>query len=437
MKPEPYPTLDIQWHTGEQVGQVVNPGRQVFGYVPQWLTSGVNLSPLVVPFSEQVHRVRQDAFDQLPGFLADCLPDNWGRTIMEREFAAAGLKVSPMHMLAWVGNRGIGALNFHPSQQLENPSKAWAPVQPILLAREAQAVMQKSPPEAFENLRRAGTAGGAFPKATVAHLPDGSFLCGGNVSSTLQLHPQARLGILKLDVEDAPTRPRTDGRLEMAYLDMAKQAGINVAQATVISHADELRPRHHLFVERFDILDQGSRRLHMLSLAGALETFNRLTYLQLLDVTRRLTEDHQQVREAVRRMVFNVRSANADDHGKNHAFTLDRATARWSLSPAYDLTLNYSESSHYHGLFPTTFGDQPTLERMQEIAAEFSVTETDFLQINEDVERAVGRWLEIAETHAVPETDRVRAQHQQERIRTILGRAPSPTVRRRTRRKRW
>lgn len=436
MKPQPYPTLDIQWHTGELVGQVVNPGRQVFGYVPQWLTSGVNLSPLVVPFSEQVHRVRQDAFDQLPGFLADCLPDNWGRTVMDREFAAAGVTADPLRMLAWVGDRGIGALKFHPPDQPENASKAWAPVQPILLAREAQAVMKKSPPEAYENLRRAGTAGGAFPKATVAALPDGSFLCGGNVASTLQDHPQAKLGILKLDVEDAPTRPRTDGRLEMAYLDMAKQAGINVAQATVIAHQDELRPRHHLFVERFDILDQGTRRLHMLSLAGALETFDRLTYLQLLDVTRRLTEDHQQVREAVRRMIFNVRSANADDHGKNHAFTLDRSTARWSLSPAYDLTLNYSESSHYHGLFPTTFGDQPTLGRMQEIAAEFSVTETDFLQINEEVELAVARWLEIAESHAVPESDRTRAQQQQAHIGVILGHN-APTRRRRTRRKRW
>jgi len=436
MKPQPYPTLDIQWHTGEQVGQVVNPGRQVFGYVPQWLTSGVNLSPLVVPFTDQVHRVRQDAFDQLPGFLADCLPDNWGRTIMDREFAAAGLTTSPLRMLAWVGDRGIGALKFHPSDQTENSSKIWDPVQPILLAREAQAVMKKSPPEAYENLRRAGTAGGAFPKATVACLPDGSFLCGGNVASTLQDHPLAKLGILKLDVEDAPTRPRTDGRLEMAYLAMAKEAGVTVAQANVISHEDELRPRHHLFVERFDILDQGTRRLHMLSLAGALETFDRLTYFQLLDVTRRLTEDHQQVREAVRRMVFNVRSANADDHGKNHAFTLDRSTARWSLSPAYDLTLNYSESSHYYGLFPTTFGDQPTLERMQEIAAEFSVNETDFLKINEEVELAIERWLEIAESHAVPESDRTRAQQHQEHIRAILSR-PASTARRGTRRKRW
>jgi len=38
-------------------------------------------------------------------------------------------------------------------------------------------------------------------------------------------------------------------------------------------------------------------------------------------------------------MIFNVRSANADDHGKNHSFLFDAVAGRWTLSPAYDLTL--------------------------------------------------------------------------------------------------
>jgi serine/threonine-protein kinase HipA len=43
-----------------------------------------------------------------------------------------------------------------------------------------------------------------------------------------------------------------------------------------------------------------------------------------------------QVKEAFRRMVFNVASHNADDHGKNHSFLYEEGA--WRLSPAYDLT---------------------------------------------------------------------------------------------------
>ena len=76
------PTLDVGWHTGERVGQLVNPGSYAFGSLPKWLNHGADLSPLVVPFSDKVHRVRDDAFDQLPGFLADCIPDSWGRMLL-------------------------------------------------------------------------------------------------------------------------------------------------------------------------------------------------------------------------------------------------------------------------------------------------------------------------------------------------------------------
>jgi serine/threonine protein kinase HipA of HipAB toxin-antitoxin module len=42
-------------------------------------------------------------------------------------------------------------------------------------------------------------------------------------------------------------------------------------------------------------------------------------------------------------MIFNVRAGNADDHGKNHSFILDEDTRSWTLAPAYDLTLSFSE----------------------------------------------------------------------------------------------
>jgi len=41
--------------------------------------------------------------------------------------------------------------------------------------------------------------------------------------------------------------------------------------------------------------------------------------------------------EMVRRMIFNVKSGNKDDHSKNFSFLLNEQL-QWQLAPAYDLT---------------------------------------------------------------------------------------------------
>ena len=80
------PALQVQWHDGRSVGKLVVPGVTYFGYDEAWLASGYSLSPLTVPFTSVVFRQRADGFDQLPGFLSDCLPDQWGRRLMARDF---------------------------------------------------------------------------------------------------------------------------------------------------------------------------------------------------------------------------------------------------------------------------------------------------------------------------------------------------------------
>jgi hypothetical protein len=55
-----------------------------------------------IPSRSTVFRQRADGFGQLPGFLGDCLPDQWGRRLMERDFRALDVDPTPMRMLAWV-----------------------------------------------------------------------------------------------------------------------------------------------------------------------------------------------------------------------------------------------------------------------------------------------------------------------------------------------
>jgi serine/threonine-protein kinase HipA len=424
------PALNICWFDGSSVGQVRTPGHTEFGYHRSWLEAGHNLSPLKVPFNEFMYTGRDKDFDFLPGFLSDCLPDQWGNTIMARDFAAVGISPTPMKRLAWVGSRGIGALRFEPEMEEGASSSTWGPVTALLLSREAQAVLRKEPPEAYQHLRRAGTAGGAFPKANVALLPDGALLCSGNVAKAMPDIPGARLGIIKLDCEDDPLKPSTDGRMEAAYLEMARVAGLRTARCGVMSESDQVRERHHLFVERFDV--DGAHRFHALTLAGALESY-ALTYRHLLEATRRLTADRREMEEVLRRMVFNVRTANADDHGKNHSFLYDSRTRVWRLSPAYDLTLNYSLERSFNGLFVTTFGANPQRSALCDVAIEFGFTSSEFDTLDEAVVGAVSRWDEFAAQVKLPEAERLRAAHLHKAMRTSLGAlaAPKKTSRRR------
>jgi serine/threonine-protein kinase HipA len=422
------PALKVLWPDGRLVGKVVVPGSTFFGYDDAWLAGGYDLSPLSVPFTPVVFRQKEDGFDQLPGVLSDCLPDEWGRRIMDREFRELHVSPTPMRMLAWVGKRGLGALSFAPALDGTHSQSAWEPVTPLLLTREAQAVVRNSPSDAFRHLRAGGTAGGAYPKATVGLLRDGTLVTGGNVGAAKL--PGMKRGILKLDVEDDPTRPSTDGRVEAAYLRMARAAGIRVPRARVLPDNSSSRPRHHLFVERFDWAPNG-RRLHLLSLAGALHRHN-LTYVELFVATRDLTGDRTQVLEAVRRMCFNVRSGNADDHGKNHGFLFDPIPARWMLSPAYDLTPSHSRDLEMRGLFPTTFGISPRRQALADVAAEAGVTEAEFDDIDGEVAAIVARWPEHAARLEVPETLVARAAEiQRELAGSLVSDAPARVSRRR------
>ena len=428
------PALNVRWHDGRLVGRVFATGPTYFAYADEWLAEGHDLSPLAVPYANSAFRQRVDGFDQLPGFLSDCLPDQWGRRIMDREFSALDLRPTPMRRLAWVGRRGIGALSFEPALDDGHSASSWEPVTAILLAREAQAVMREEPVRAFRHLRQAGTAGGALPKATVARLPDGTFLVGGDVAGATIAHPEARLGLLKLELEDPGSDRVTDGRLEHAYMRMARAGGIRTAHTELVAAAGAARAMHHLFVERFDCRGDAPGRLHALTLAGALHG-NRFTYGDLLAATLRLTQDQAEVREAVRRMIFNVRCVNADDHGKNHSFLFDDVARRWTLSPAYDLTLNASEGREYHGLSANTFGPSPRLTTLAVVAADAGIERDLFDALDAEVTAAVRRWPEFAAGAGLPAGIASSVGTIHAGVATAL--AAEPSVKRGQRRKRW
>jgi len=58
-------------------------GRILFEYVPEFLATGLNLSPFRLPFAGGLFEHTDRQFGPLPGLFDDSLPDGWGLMLME------------------------------------------------------------------------------------------------------------------------------------------------------------------------------------------------------------------------------------------------------------------------------------------------------------------------------------------------------------------
>lgn len=119
--------------------------------------------------------------------------------------------------------------------------------------------------------------------------------------------------------------------MEMAYYDMAKEAGISMMPSRLVHIED----RYHFLTERYD--RHGGRKIHTQTLAAMNPDAD--SYDDMFEVCRRLNLPANEQSELYRRMVFNVLGGNVDDHVKNFSFMMD-ADGEWHISPAYDVTFS-------------------------------------------------------------------------------------------------
>lgn len=394
--------LQIRWWDGSLVGHLVHRGTIYFVYDETWLKRGHNLSPLSLPFTATAFNGAK-GIDGLPGLIADCLPDSWGRKVARKEFAKNKWgEPSILSLLAWRGTRGLGALRFLPP--LNDRPDTLQVISAAALARGASEIERDEPTEVLGQLAQGGTAGGAFPKAMVLAYPDG----------TLRVGPPDGIGqpgLLKFDLsatgDHAPC--------EHAYALMARAAGIRAVNTRLVAESTGAG-RRHLFVERFDLPDAAhpERRLHFHSASGLLHKgAGDLDYRDLFRAAIRLGLPPSELRELARRMVFNVLAANHDDHGKNHAFLYDETTRAWSLTPAYDLT--FTMGGLERGVLIS--GEVwPPRATMRALCIDAAVSQADFETLFGEVGSAIGKWPEFAAQANVPSA---KMREVQERLRHI------------------
>jgi len=368
-------------------------GRVFFEYAPGFLATGLDLSPFRLPFEARLFEHTDLRFGPLPGLFDDSLPDGWGLLLMDRSLRQAGLRpdeVDPLDRLAWLGERTMGALTYHPP--LDEPDGEPGPFDLHQLARQSSDILTGKAVDVLPQLIRAGgSPGGARPKVLVGYEPATDRVSSGE----LDLPEGCEHWIVKFAAEQDPDDV---GPIELAYSLMARAAGLDMPPARLFTTREGDR---FFGVKRFD--RDGNRRFHVHTFGNLIQSNFRIPsndYADLLKVASLLTRDQRDVAELFGRMVFNVLTHNRDDHVKNFAFILDDATGRWSVAPAYDLTFAPGPGGE-HSMTLAGEGRAPGRDPMLRLAEQAGLSARRAAELIEQIQDAAGRWPEHAERAGV------------------------------------
>ena len=311
--------------------------------------------------------------------------------------------MNPVEMLYFIGTRGMGALEFEPSQfkadrrafdievdSLVNIS------QKMLQKREGfETNLNKDEQQAMIDILKIGTsAGGARPKAIIAYNEK-----TGQVKSGQTNAPKGfEHWLIKLDtVSDVQFGESSGyGRIEMAYYLMAKACDIDMMECRLM----EENGRAHFMTKRFDRQD-GDTKHHIQTLCAIQHyDFNQITsfsYEQLFQTMRLLKLPYPQAEQLFRRMAFNVIARNCDDHTKNFAFRL-KQNESWELTPAYDVCFAYRPESTWvsqHNLSINGKRKDITKEDLLYVAKSMNIKKAN--QIIQQINDVVSQWDTFAD----------------------------------------
>jgi serine/threonine-protein kinase HipA len=403
-----------------------NTGVGAFEYDPNFIKTGIELSPIKMPLSKRIFSFPElnfNTFKGLPGLIADSLPDDFGNAVLNAWVATQGKSpndITPLQRLQYTGKRGMGALEYAPatklrslnaSQQIEIESLV-SIAQDILSSRSRFEVALnqdgQDDREAMMSLLSVGmSAGGARPKAVLAFNEDFTQVRSGQTSVPEGYHHY----LMKFDGVSEHNQnqetfgdPLGYGAMEFVYYLMAQACGIEMMPCRLLEEGD----RRHFITQRFDRI--GNQKVHVQTLNGLAHVDYKkpgsFSYAEIFDVARQLKLSASDAQQLFKRMVFNIVARNHDDHAKNFAFIL--SDGKWLLSPAYDLAYSYKPgskwvNSHWMSLNGKrdnfTRSDFYSLEKLSPL---FSKSNIDKV-IDETIE-TVSNWPVLAREWNVPQS---------------------------------
>ena len=343
---------------GQEIGRLgfdENQQKSSFQYNPEFLQSERfhNLFPSTGIFKRTPHvqvfsQFNSETFRGLPPMIADSLPDVFGNIIFKKWMEAANKEfsqISIIEQLAYVADRGMGALEYRPSKELPQSSsidltEIISVLKEVLQTKDEQQETKLNHESLLNIFKIGSSAGGARPKILISeHKTSGEIIPGDLTYSSEFNHY-----LIKLHLDDELGYSREV--VEFCYYLTAKHIGINMMPSKLIE-------QKHFATLRFD--RQNGEKQHVLTATGLTgwdyQSPKNSSYENLFELALFLKVPHRDLEELFKRMVFNVVFFNSDDHLKNHSFIYHKNQDCWRISPAYDITyslnplLNYTRTS--------------------------------------------------------------------------------------------
>lgn len=375
-----------------------------FSYQSDYLRQFGNLSPFGLKADTTLQIALKQPFGGLHGVFADSLPDGWGLLLQDRYFRKLGIlphQITQLDRLAFVGSRGIGALQFEPNYDLEDSDNKLIKIAELGL--QAQAVFDGQTDDVLQALIVAGSSGGARPKAQVFTSSTDDKL------TTCRTIPKQGddAWIVKFTSKNLPLG-HEEGLCEAVYLTMAQQCGLNPVEWKLLAAPKESGASQWLAVKRFDWINTCNHigRYHFHSVAGLLNADFRmpsLDYEDIIKVSKLLCQSPEIGKLQFARAMFNLFAMNQDDHSKNWAFIQDDKGI-WTPTPHYDITFSPSPYGEHATAFGG-FGKNPPINMIQKLANRAGFDDWQQAKIViEQIIDSVAQFKQIAQQFAINPT---------------------------------
>lgn len=383
-----------------------------FQYDRNFLESGIEVAPLTMPLSELTYSfpvLPEATYSGLPGIFADSLPDKFGNIVIRSYLLSQGRTendLTALEKLCYVGQRGMGALEYEPSADLVDVGKeididALTKLASDILSEKESLHIAHDQNMIAQLMQGSSSVGGARAKTLIAWNPDTGEIRSGQIDAGKGFE----YWLLKFDDisnnrdKDQEPDSREYTRIEYAYYLMAEEAGIKMSECRLYKE----NGRAHFMTKRFDRTDDKGEKLHMQSLcAMAHMDFNSpriYSHEDAFHVMRQLKLPHSDFLQLYKRMLFNEFARNYDDHTKNITFLMDKK-GRWRLSPAYDMTFSYNANSIWvnaHQMLINGKADSITEADLREVAKKAGIKKAEAEKCMNQVREAVSKWRGFAE----------------------------------------
>lgn len=408
---------------GAPVGQLrfIQQGRRQFtdfAYETGWLSNPARfeVSPdLPLQAGHQVRKAAGPDESVFHAALADTAPDAWGRRVIERARAKArrdNPRLPPLNewdcLCAVDDFSRVGALRLQVDGRYVGAAEAgrrstppFIELQRLYAATRAVETDQETAEDLAYLQGRGTSLGGMRPKCTL--LDEDGWLAIGKFPS----------------VGDQVCVTRA----EVLALQLARMAGIRVAESRCVTLAPSSKPARAgrpaigasepgrgspvAVIRRFDRL-AGHQRVPYLSAASLLQAARHedRAYTELVDeLYQRGSHPLEDSRELWRRLVFNLLITNTDDHLHNCGLLYD-GQGRWRLAPAFDLNPMPGKLRESKTWLSEDTGPIDDLRPLMSHSARFGLDGQQAKTVVGQVLSAVAQWRTVGQSAAVGMTTR-------------------------------